>query len=727
MTPGVQAAEPPASGATVRRVPWLAALGYLLLAVWVTWPLLRDGADHLYGIDPVRLPAVAPLGMADHYLNLWILSWDWHALTTHPLGLFDATIFHPLPHSLATGEHMLGSVPWFAPVYATTGNAIAAANTLVFVSFVIAGLGTYLLVLDVTGRRAAAFAAGMVFAFAPWRTAWLVHLQLVGVHLFPLVVFWLRRALETCSRRAVAAFAMALTLQMLTSYYLAYMCAVLIGGMLVWLWRPRGTTRPTVARFATVAAAALAAAAVLGGLSFPYVDLAAQGILPSGETAHDLERLRLAAAQPAEFLVRGSPQYAGLLPSALALIGLIPYRGARRMQLFLLWTLGAGVLLSLGPELGGRSLPYAWLAAVVPGFSTLRVPERFLILATVGLAGLAGIGMAHLQNTFARLRTDRPARTMFALATAALLLLLGLDWVPRQSDLVLRRFPRLAEAPPVYRFLATRGGSGAVLEVPPGGGGFAGAEMQARAQYFGILHGLPLLGGYNGYIPPLAHLYGDLARQLPERETTQTFANIVDIGWIVVHTGALPPPLRTLWRRPPDGLDLVYGFEDDLLFRVRLPPAPDWRAHLKAPGPERGTFSGLPIGPVPPAGRRAVVRAAAGRTRVPSRALVRIDLHIENPTALPWPCFAVGEHGLVRAWAAWLDAGGTPEEQPVAARIPRDLEPGSSVETWMPVWAPREAGTHELEISIGQGAPGSMDAWRAGATRLRIEVAGPAR
>jgi hypothetical protein len=696
------------------------AAAYALLAVWVTWPLAPHAGDHLFGIDPARLPAVAPLGMADHYLNLWILGWVSRALVTAPLGLFDANIFHPLDDALAAGEHILGAAPWFGPIYAASGNPILAVNALILVSFVLGGVGTYLLVLDLTARRAAAFVAGLVFAFAPWRFAWLVHLQLVGVHYFPFVVYFLRRALETGRPRALVGFAVALTLQALTSYYLAYMCAVLAVGVLLWI--PRPGRAPTWRRFAMVIVAGGVAAAAIGAISQPYLALATRGIVPAGPDAHATWRLQLGSAQLGEFLVRGSPQYAGLVPVALACLGLARWRAAGRMAFFFLYLVVAGVGLGLGPEVGGVTLPYRWLASWVPGFATLRVPERFVILATLGLAGLAGLGAASVQQIAERLVGAR--RTAAAAVVTLVVLLGGLyaDWVPQRMDLALRAFPRLTEAPSVYRMLASAGGNGAVLEVPPGPGGFAGAEVQARSEYLSLLHRRPLLGGYNGYQPPLAALYADLARRLPDDDALQALVDIVDVGWIVVRTAALAPAQIAAWKTPIPGLEPLSDAGGDMLFFVSRAPTRDWRAHLAGTTRETETFAGVPIAPVPPAGRQALLRVT-WPAHVRARHLVRLAVRIRNTTDVPWPGFAIDDAGLVRAWARWLTLAGETVGNPASARFIRDLEPGGTADVAIILWTPRDAGDYTLEVAVGQGEADQPDAWRAGATALTVTVA----
>jgi hypothetical protein len=706
-----------------RRDAAVAATGYLLLALWATWPLAPQMSDHLLGIDPERFRQASALGMADHYLNLWILTWGAHAIPWAPCSFFDANIFHPLAEALATGEHMLGAWPWFAPLYAATGNPIAAANGLVFLSFVLGGLGMYLLIVDITGRRSAGFVAGIVFAFAPWRILWLVHLQLVGVHLFPFALLWMRRALESpgppgrSRHRALLGFFVCVLLQALTSYYLAYMCAVMCVGVVPWLRRTPGTgpTRP-----AGVIVTGTLAAAVLGLLSGPYLRLAESGIVPAGTNAQDLSWLRLASANVPELFVRGSPQYAGAVPVALALIGAWPSRARWRVTLLFVWCAASGLVLGLGPVWNDHPLPYQWLARWVPGFSTMRVPERFIILATLGVAGLAGLGAARLQGGVGRL-LPAGARIGRGAVAGAVLVALWIDWLPHEARLALRRFPTLAEAPPVYHWLAEHGEGGPLLEVPARQGGFAAAEQHARSQYFSTLHWLPLLGGYSGYQPAFLDVYAELARRLPEREALQTLVNIVDVSWIVVRTAELLPPQRAAWTEPGAGVERVEELDGEVVFRVTLEPTADWRGHLRARGPETTTFAGLPIAPVPPADRRAVLDVSAPAQPLRPGEAVGVWVEVTSLAATPWPCFAVRADGVVRVWARWL-ADGEPTGKPSSARIPVDLAAGGTARVPLAVWGPEDPGRYHLEIAVGQEEASHPEAWRAGTRVLSLDV-----
>src|SRR5262245_46164978 len=114
----------------------LIVLLYTAVARWLLSPAF---------VDPTR--NVVDMGVinGDLHLHMWILSWVWHALTTHPLGLVDANAFHPAVSVLALSEHMLGHLPIFGPVYAVSGNPVLAMQVDILSSFILSAAAMYAL------------------------------------------------------------------------------------------------------------------------------------------------------------------------------------------------------------------------------------------------------------------------------------------------------------------------------------------------------------------------------------------------------------------------------------------------------------------------------------------------------------------------------------------------------------------------------------------------------
>jgi uncharacterized membrane protein len=90
-------------------------------------------------------------------------------------GLF----FYPYPDTIAYSEHLLGIAIFTAPVQWLAGNPILVLNLAMIGSTVLAGVGMFLLVRELTGRADAAFIAGVAFACSPYRVPMASHLQVL--------------------------------------------------------------------------------------------------------------------------------------------------------------------------------------------------------------------------------------------------------------------------------------------------------------------------------------------------------------------------------------------------------------------------------------------------------------------------------------------------------------------------------------------------------------------
>ena len=164
-----------------------AALVFAALSVALTWPLILGlGSD-------------VPGDLGDSLLNMWILAWGAEhvpKLLTFQISWTDfwnANIFHPEPLSLALSEHLFGQTLQILPIYWLTGNIILCYNLLFISTFALSGFGTYLLVRDLTGDKRAAFIAGLVYGFLPYRIASVPHVQVMSSQWMPFALWGLNR------------------------------------------------------------------------------------------------------------------------------------------------------------------------------------------------------------------------------------------------------------------------------------------------------------------------------------------------------------------------------------------------------------------------------------------------------------------------------------------------------------------------------------------------------
>ena len=210
-----------------------ALAAYLALTLVATWPLAKGlGRDVAWDLsDPV--------------LVMWILAWDCEQMLRVLAGdfsrtstFFDANIFFPAPLTLAYSDHLIPQALQILPVYVVSRNPILCYNLLFLSTFVLSGLGMYLLVRELTGNRIAAFVAGLMFAFAPYRVPQSSHVQVLSSQWMPFAVYGLARYFNSRRLLPLGGAALALVLQNLSSgYYLLYFSPFAIAFAWWEIWR----------------------------------------------------------------------------------------------------------------------------------------------------------------------------------------------------------------------------------------------------------------------------------------------------------------------------------------------------------------------------------------------------------------------------------------------------------------------------------------------------------
>jgi hypothetical protein len=309
---------------------------YSIASLAATWPLVLGlGRD-------------VPWDLGDSILNMWILSWDCEQILRILSGdvsriatFFDGNIFHPAPLTLAYSEHLIPQAVQILPVYLVSRNPILCYNLLFLSTIALSGLGMYLLVRELTGNSFAAFVAGLLFAFAPYRLPQSGHLQVLTSQWMPFVMYGLLRYFDTRRLLPLAGAAVAQVAQNLSSgYYLLFFTpfAVAFAVWQVWrlgLWRDRRT-------WLALSGAGLAVAAATAPFLLPYAALRSQGFAARSLTeafrfSADVYSYGTASGEQLLWgrLMQAFPKsegeiFPGLVATTLALIGVL--LGRRRMD-----------------------------------------------------------------------------------------------------------------------------------------------------------------------------------------------------------------------------------------------------------------------------------------------------------------------------------------------------------------------------------------------------------
>jgi hypothetical protein len=446
-----------------RREIALVALAGVLLAVLTTWPLV------------LHLPSRISPDLGDPVRTAWEVAWVGHAMLHSPLHLFDANVFYPHPLSLAFSDSLLGYGP--AAFFGSgTVAALVRYNLLFLFAWSLCFFGAYLLARELGLGRLGGAAAGIAFAYAPYRVTEAGHLHVISSGGLPLALFLLIRGYRRSSARLVFAGWLVSAWQVSLGFTLGlqycYLLAVL--GLLVLFYWWRGRLNPGVAwrtapTHAPSAPAASATADVPGAsssqvagrgpliarrlLAVSVIGVALIGVVsiyqarPYLKISQDyptakrtLKEVKNYSSGPAALLSASSENrvwgdatsgmrakvhsknedvfFPGGLILVLALLGLAGVGGCvytRNLRLGLaLGALSCSVL-AMGLGLTGAGYPYRLLYNYAPGWDGVRVPGRVFTLGTLFYALLAAAGaeqLVRLIGPWARRRSLRAAPTV---------------------------------------------------------------------------------------------------------------------------------------------------------------------------------------------------------------------------------------------------------------------------------------------------------------------------
>lgn len=506
---------------------------FVLLSLLLTWPLARDLRHVIYSWgDPV--------------FQSWTLGWNWHALTTDPLHIFDANIFYPWHNTLAYSDHLFGQTLLALPVLMLTGEGMLANNIAVLTAFVLSGFMMYLLVYDLTGNRVAGILAGAAYAFAPSRMAHLEHLHLLSMQWPPLMLLFLRRLTQSTGRPRLywaGGMAGAFLMQGLSGVYFLYFSVVMlvIAGAVYLGFALLERNRQLLHGVLLAAAACAVAGVLLVPTLLPY--LRVQSDLdferePFEVTFWSAKRSDYLAAWPdnrfwneplaENFRHIEQALFPGVAILLLAVIGLTHPRVRREKWVLLAVTLGS-VLLSFGLTgwVLGREipLPYKVFYELLPGFKAIRVPARFGMLALVGLGGLAGLGIDRLWRlALPRLPDRRKVQVALAGLTVGLL-------VVTLETLTIMDLPDplpVDDVPPWYAWMADNPAPS--VELPMGEGEVA----SAWPNFWSMMHWNDLANGYSGLVPPTYLDMRERMKAFPDDGSLELLQGI-GVETVVVH------------------------------------------------------------------------------------------------------------------------------------------------------------------------------------------------
>ena len=384
-----------------RREVIAAAIGAVLLAIAMTWPLA------------IHVGSVVPRDIGDPLAEAWQPAWGGHALLHQPLHYFDANRFWPLKDSLAFGDALVGYAP--TGIVGSGAHAAMVRYDLLFIfAYALAFFGAYLLARELGLGPAGAAIAGAAFAFAPYRLEQDGHLQVISSGGIPLAIafairsFRLQRPWWLFWAWVVAAWQVSIgwVLGLPFAYGLAGAVAVAVV-----LGLCRG--RPALPRQMIIAGVAggILFVAIAYWIAHPYLYIA-DNFPAARRSAHEVAAfsgpVKVLLTAPEENWVWGAATagfrnslttlqektlFPGALIVGLAVLGMFSSSLGKRTRVGIGLLAVAIVVLELGfREEGGLLWPYRVLYDVLPGWDAIRTPGRLATFSSLALALLAAAG-----------------------------------------------------------------------------------------------------------------------------------------------------------------------------------------------------------------------------------------------------------------------------------------------------------------------------------------------
>ncbi|MDE2869150.1 MAG: hypothetical protein OXR64_12610 [Chloroflexota bacterium] len=510
---------------TKASTKWLLPLLVFMVATVVfTWPLPRHltGQKIYLGSDPILIHA--------------ILEWERFALFNDISRFFDGNFYYLTPGSLFFGDLLLGALPLYV-VAAWILGPVGGFNIVYLSLYILNGMAMYLLLLRLTGNRWASLLGGAIFAFAPIQQFYLSNHQMLMAWWTPLMLWSLLGALKRRPTRNFAGATLFLLLQFATSIYWGFFAlwAFVIFMLITILSGGYSVGRAGAIRCLLVGG--IPVAAVFLPIAVGYFRFAQEwqsvrsvdDVIYQSATLPDyfevVQNQGWTALQGFDFLSLLRPYLiSGLSGLVLAVAGLVSLVALPRYRVFVVFSaliVVTSFILSLGPVLKLHGdptdvvLPYQFLYDHFPGVPSLRAVSRWVLSSHLGISMLAGVGFAGLWIVARSL--GRWRIVLVVVAFAVLAIDFGRPEPPRQN------YP---EATPLKDVLRTLPRDPAIF-VP------MVENLEARSRYMAWSaesSALPLLNGYNGYVPPTQEHIKRLVNGANLSESADVYASLHALG-----------------------------------------------------------------------------------------------------------------------------------------------------------------------------------------------------
>ncbi len=508
--------------------------------------------------------------LGDAFINMWILDWNNHALFDSSLSVWDAPQFFPMENTLALSEAMFANLWIYTPFYLVTENPVFSSNMVGIISFILCSYCGYLLIEEITGNFWAGLVGGIIFSFSPYRWAHFSHLQLLPFFWAPLAILFAHRFFKSPQNKHFCGIAAATVFQY---YHSIYLGAMLTSGLFILFLIHIFLERTREDRWhyfrnrelrRHILITTLIAGLCLAPLGLPYILIAAKWNI-----VRSFAENFLFSAEPLSFLYPNSflnyqwlgnllknsipggetQVFVGFIPWFLAVVGVLTLKSKtyatgenseKILRRYLIAALAMGVLM-LGPYLKwfgqntGIPLPYQLLHNIIPGAAAMRAPARFVQLALLFMAILAGFGVKYFFD-WSQLKGKAIQSILFFGFGILFFLDYQVQFYPGIKAEEKKDFPA------VYQYLAKTNPLVPYLELPVEG------KLEYKYPLYQTASWRPTLNGKSGWAPPAYREMASFTRDCPF-EICVKFLEAVSVKTILIHLEQYSNIQKKLWQK----------------------------------------------------------------------------------------------------------------------------------------------------------------------------------
>jgi hypothetical protein len=482
---------------TLLRIHFLVVLGYLLVSIILTWPLVLHFHKGVINKDPVIF---TDGGFADASQNTWNMWWVRYALEHRQNPFWSDKLYYPEGVQMYLQTMNIPDAIFTLPVNYLAG-PIAAYNMAVIMAFTLTGYAGFLLVRAFVPGWFVPFFCGVLLTASPFHLLkfQVNQMPLISMQWLPFYMYALLHLNREPGWRAILGAVVTFVIAALTSWYWALVC-----GMYTIVWWSisliRSSERGVLLRRYTLVSFGIFTA--FTPLLIGVFRIRQQ--LPSPDVANDEIWQIYIQGFSADVLGLFFPSFSHPLwgPTAKQVFGSVSPVAADGWYIAAGWVLlfcaAIGVwyswrthwqlllvgsvvwVLALGPSLRIAGidthlpLPYAVLQHL-PVLSTARKPSHFAVVCIVLATVFAGIGVHRL------LQRHPPHRRIFLLSGIVFLAIVEL-YPPAPVGIF------TFDSPDFVTQIRTR--PGAVADLP------LERQETSRSLRHQMVHEQPIMGGY---------------------------------------------------------------------------------------------------------------------------------------------------------------------------------------------------------------------------------------